>query len=162
MKDDAFNKVRGKKWPFINGGKWHFFHTETNFKLTIVLFPVTEHFILELFKWEKICNSVQIGGSVMFNLFYVKKKNVEMCIYFCLYMLSIIVLRKRIGTNRYRQATGHTYKKSEIGIGQENFNRCISKHNTVFIRKLQYWWMWAEMWYWIMFQKHSFFSNTIN
>ncbi len=37
------------------------------------LFPVTEHFILRV-KWEKICNSVQIGGIVMFNnlCYYVK------------------------------------------------------------------------------------------
>ncbi len=55
------------------------------------------------------------------NLFYlVKKKIVAICIYFCLYMLSIIVLRKkiRIGKNTYRP------KKSEID--QENCNRCIS------------------------------------
>ncbi len=51
---------------------------------------------------------------------------VEICIYFCLYMLSIIVLKKKIkiGKNQYRQVT--LPKKSEIWIGQENCNRCIS------------------------------------
>ncbi len=40
-------------------------HKATNFKLTISS-SETDHFILELFKWDKICKLVQIGGIVIF------------------------------------------------------------------------------------------------
>ncbi len=48
-------------------------HTATHFKLTISSsFQSQSTLFWELFKWEKICNLVQIGGIVMFNnLFYV-------------------------------------------------------------------------------------------
>ncbi len=48
-------------------------HTATHFKLTISSsFQSQSTLFWELFKWEKICNSVQIGEIVMFNnLFYV-------------------------------------------------------------------------------------------
>ncbi len=43
-------------------------HTVTRFKLTISSsFQSQSTLFLKLFKWEKICNSVQIGGIVMFN-----------------------------------------------------------------------------------------------
>ncbi len=85
-------------------------HTATNFKLTISSsFQSQSTLFWELFKWEKICNLVQIEGIVMFkNLFYYVNMffcwNVHIL---CLYMLSIIVLRKKlkIGKNRYRQVT---------------------------------------------------------
>ncbi len=100
-------------------------HTATHFKLTISSsFQSQSTLFWELFKWEKICNLVQIGGIVMFNNFfyYVNNFCIEICIDFCLYMLSIIVLRKKIviGKNRYRQVT--LPKKSEsakkIAIGE--------------------------------------------
>ncbi len=104
-------------------------HTATHFKLIISSsFQAQSTLFLELFKWEKICKLVKIGGIVMFNnfVYYVNIFSVEICIDFCLYMLSIIVLRKKIdiGKNRYRQVT--LPKKMEIGIGQQNCNWCIS------------------------------------
>ncbi len=52
----------------------------------------------------------------MFNnlLYYVFFFVFEICIYFCLFMLSIIVLRKKIGIgkNRYRQGTLPKNRKS--------------------------------------------------
>ncbi len=73
--------------------------------------------------------SVQIGGIVMFNnLIYYVNHFVEICIDFCLYMLSIIVLRKKIGIckNQYRQARlpknwkSESAKKIEIGASLVN------------------------------------------
>ncbi len=43
-------------------------HKATNFKLTISFsFQSQSTLFWELFKWEKICTLVQIGGIVMFN-----------------------------------------------------------------------------------------------
>ncbi len=61
----------------------------------------------------------------MFNnlFYYVNNFCIEICIDFCLYMLSIIVLGKKIGIgkNRYRQVTLPKNRKSEsakkIAIG---------------------------------------------
>ncbi len=73
----------------------------------------------ELFKWEKICNLVQIGGIVMFkNLFYYVTWNLHRFLF--VYAVNYSSEKE----NRYRQVT--LPKKSEIGIGQENCNRCIS------------------------------------
>ncbi len=119
----TFNKVRGKKLPFVNSGKWHvLLHKATHFKLTISSsFQSQSTLFWELFKWEKICNSVQIGGIVMFNnLFYVNFF-FEIGIDFCLYMLSIIALRKKIGIckNRYWQVRLPKNRESakKIAIG---------------------------------------------
>ncbi len=60
-------------------------HTATNFKLTISSsFQSQSTLFWELFKWEKICNLVQIGGIVMFkNLFdYVNMFFLLKCAYF--------------------------------------------------------------------------------
>ncbi len=100
-------------------------HTATHFKWTISSsFQSQSTLFWELFKWEKICNLVEIGGIVMFNnLFYVNNFCIEICIDFCLYMLSIIVLGKKIGIgkNRYWQVTFPKNRKSEsvkkIAIG---------------------------------------------
>ncbi len=47
-------------------------YTATPFQWIVIStsFLVKEHFLLELFKWENICNFVQIGAIVMFNNFY--------------------------------------------------------------------------------------------
>ncbi len=70
----TFNKVRGKKRPFINSGKLHLFCyiKQLSFKLTISSsFQSQSPLFYELFKWEKIGKLVQIGGIVIFNhLFY--------------------------------------------------------------------------------------------
>ncbi len=65
----TFNKVIGKKWPFINSGKWHlFYYIKQLIKLTIsASFQSQSTLFWELFKWEKISKLVQIGGIVMFN-----------------------------------------------------------------------------------------------
>ncbi len=121
-------------------------HTATHFKLTISSsFQSQSTLFSELFKREKICNLDQIGGIVMFNNFFYYANNfcIEICIDFCLYMLSIIVPGKKIGIgkNRYRQKSisakigigKNRYRQksvsAKIGIGQENSNRCISTTN---------------------------------
>ncbi len=69
----TFNKVRGKitiykQWEITSV----LFHTETHFKLTISSsFQSQSTLFWELFKWENICNLVQIGGIVMFNNFFI-------------------------------------------------------------------------------------------
>ncbi len=46
-------------------------HTVTRFKLTISSsFQSQSTLFLKLFKWEKICELVQIGGIVIFNHFF--------------------------------------------------------------------------------------------
>ncbi len=48
------------------------FHTATHFKLTISSsFQSQSTSFWELFKWENICNLVQIEGIVMFNNFFI-------------------------------------------------------------------------------------------
>ncbi len=47
-------------------------HTATHFKWTISSsFQSQSTLFWELFKWENICNLVQIGGIVMFNNFFI-------------------------------------------------------------------------------------------
>ncbi len=62
-------------------------------------------------------NFFQIGGT------FWNYKSID----FCLYMLSIVVFRKKIGIGR-----SHLQKKNkEIGFAQENFIRCISLYLSV-------------------------------
>ncbi len=64
------------------------------------------------------------------NLFYYVNKLktfvVEICIAFCLYMWSIIVLRKKIGIGKNQYHKVRLPKNHKIGKGQENCNQCIS------------------------------------
>ncbi len=66
------------------------------------------------------------------NLFYlVKNVFVEICIDFCLYMLSIIVLRKkiRIGKNTYRPKNHKSAKKISIKYAIYSLlYRCTNEH----------------------------------
>ncbi len=59
---------------YKHSGKWHLFcYIKQLIFSLIFLFPVTEHLFGELFKQEKTCKLVQIGGIVMFNnvIYYV-------------------------------------------------------------------------------------------
>ncbi len=57
----------------IYSGKLHLFllHKATHFKLTISSsFQSQSTLFWDLFKWQKICKLVQIGGIVIFNNLY--------------------------------------------------------------------------------------------
>ncbi len=124
VKDDTFNKVREeitiyKQWEITSV----LINKATHLKLTIYSsFQSQSTLFWEMFKWEKICKLVQIGGIIFFYNFFYYVNN--FCWYLhrsFLYMLSIIVLRKKIVISkiRYRQVT--LTKKSEsskkIAIG---------------------------------------------
>ncbi len=120
----TFNKVRGGGIIiYKHSGKWHLFWYIQLLILTISSSFLSQSTLFwELFKWEKICNLVQIGGIVMFkNLFYYVTWNLHRF----LFVYAVNYSSEKENQNWQKSVSaGHTSKK--IGIGQENCNRCIS------------------------------------